>query len=92
MPSAAIGKIEYDQKTRCLWVSFVTNGRRYAYFDVPMEIYDAFRHAFSKGTFFNRHIRDEYDCELVYDPKAPSSGNSGQTALHRQPPARHPRT
>jgi hypothetical protein len=81
MPSTAIGKIEYDAKTHQLWVSFVTNGRRYAYFDVPFETYDAFRHAFSKGTFFNQHIRDQYECELVYDPKAIVSS-----------PARHPRT
>ena len=58
MPSTAIGKIHYDPETRCLWVSFVTNGRRYAYFDVPPDVHDAFRQAFSKGTFFNRHIRD----------------------------------
>jgi hypothetical protein len=70
MPSTAIGKIDYDDETQQLWISFVTNGRRYVYASVPLEVYEDFRHAFSKGTFFNQHIRDQYECELVYDPKA----------------------
>jgi len=40
-------------------VTFVT-GRRYVYDDVPPEVYEAFRTAFSKGAFFNREIRDHY--------------------------------
>jgi hypothetical protein len=69
MPSTAIGKIDYDPPTRRLFVDFVTNGRRYVYFDVPPAEYDAFRHAFGKGTWFNTHIRDRYRHELVFDPK-----------------------
>ena len=38
---------------------FVT-GRRYIYDDVPPDVFDAFRVAFSKGTFFNHEIRDRY--------------------------------
>jgi hypothetical protein len=40
-------------------VTFVT-GRRYVYEDVPPDVFEAFRGAFSKGTFFNREIRDCY--------------------------------
>ena len=40
-------------------VTFVT-GRRYIYEDVPPQVSDAFRSAFSKGTFFNGEIRDRY--------------------------------
>ncbi len=69
MPSTAIGRIEYDEGTRQLFVDFVTNGRRYVYFDVPPDEVEAFRHAFSKGTYFNAHIRDQYRHELVFDPK-----------------------
>jgi hypothetical protein len=69
MPSTAIGKIDYDETTQQLSVSFVTNGRRYVYFDVPLGEYEAFRHAFSKGTWFNTHIRDRYQHTLVFDPK-----------------------
>ena len=72
VPSTAIGSIDYDVETRELSVSFVTNGRRYVYFDVPREEADAFRHAFSKGAFFNTHIRDRYLHALVYDPKLAS--------------------
>jgi hypothetical protein len=69
MPSTVIGKIDYDEATQRLLVDFTTNGRRYAYFDVPKFEYEAFRHAFSKGTYFNTHIRDRYRGELVFDPQ-----------------------
>jgi hypothetical protein len=69
MPSTAIGRIDYDAPTRRLFVDFVTNGRRYVYFDVPYETYDAFKHAFAKGVFFNRHIRDAFESELIFDPR-----------------------
>ena len=59
MPSTAISYFRYDAGKRELQVTFVT-GRRYVYADVPPEIFEAFRTAFSKGTFFNREIRDRY--------------------------------
>ena len=65
MPSSAVRDIEYDPESRVLRVTFVPTGKRYAYRQVPHAIYDAFIHAFSKGTFFNRFIRDEFDFELV---------------------------
>lgn len=37
-----------------------TTGRRYLYHDVPAAEADAFRAAFSKGRYFNAHIRDAY--------------------------------
>jgi KTSC domain len=52
-----ISRSRYDAETRILSVWLVTNGKRYDYQEVPPETYDAFRHAFSKGRFFNRHIR-----------------------------------
>ncbi len=70
MPSTAIGRIDYDAASRELTIDFVTNGRRYVYFGVPPEAADALRHAFSKGTHFNTHIRDTYPHALVFDPKA----------------------
>jgi hypothetical protein len=59
MPSTAIRYFRYDSAERELQVTFVT-GRRYVYEDVPPDVFDAFRAAFSKGTFFNREIRDCY--------------------------------
>ena len=59
MPSTAIRYFRYDSAKRELQVTFVT-GRRYIYADVPPDAADAFRAAPSKGTFFNREIRDRY--------------------------------
>lgn len=77
MPSTVIGTIDYDAATQSLWIRFVTNQRRYLYAGVPPELADAFRHAFSKGTFFNRHIRDQYDATLVDDPRAAPQAPAG---------------
>jgi hypothetical protein len=52
--------------SRELEVLFVT-GRRYLYADVPPEAAAAFRAAFSKGSHFNRHIRDRYRCRELVD-------------------------
>jgi hypothetical protein len=59
MPSSVIRHFDYDPATRLLTVRFVT-GRKYAYYNVPEDVVAAFRAAFSKGTFFNAHIRDGY--------------------------------
>jgi hypothetical protein len=57
MPSSVIRHFTYRPETRELDVIFTT-GRRYLYSDVPKEAADEFRAAFSKGVYFNRHIRD----------------------------------
>lgn len=59
MPSSVIRFFRYVPETRELKVTFVS-GRLYVYEDVPPEVAAAFRNAGSKGTFFNREIRDRY--------------------------------
>jgi hypothetical protein len=59
MPSAVIREYEYDASRRELRVTF-QSGKRYVYQDVPAETHTAMRHAFSKGAFFNAHIRDHF--------------------------------
>jgi KTSC domain-containing protein len=59
MPSSVIRSYRYDPLQRRLELVFVS-GRRYRYHDVPEETYSAMRRAFSKGEFFNAHIRDQY--------------------------------
>lgn len=59
MPSTVIRRFEYRPETRELEVLFVT-GRRYLYAEVPAGEAEAFRTAFAKGVYFNRHIRDRY--------------------------------
>jgi lysyl-tRNA synthetase class 2 len=88
MPSTVIGKIAYDPERKRLAIDFRTNGRRYVYFDVPPEVYDEFRHAFAKGSFFNRRIRDHYHAEMVFDPKAATLTTAGEepsASSERQP-------
>ena len=59
MPSTVIRHFDYDAPARRLDIEFVT-GRRYSYHDVPDRIAAAFRAATSKGSFFNRCIRDHF--------------------------------
>ena len=66
MPSSVIKRFEYHPDSRELEVLFVT-GRRYLYADVPAEEAEAFRAAFSKGAYFNRHIRDRYRYRELVD-------------------------
>ena len=60
MPSTVIRRFFYVPASRELTVEFVT-GRRYLYFDVPADEVEAFRAAFSKGSHFNRKIRERYE-------------------------------
>ena len=62
MPSTVIRHFDYDPRTAALDIEFVS-GRRYRYAGVPSELAEGFRGAFSKGRFFNAHIRDDYPCE-----------------------------
>lgn len=59
MPSTAIRSYRYDPTRRELSIIFPSM-RRYTYIDVPAETYAAMKAAFSKGEFFNRHIRDHF--------------------------------
>lgn len=56
--------MNYDASTEVLTIFFVT-GRVYAYKGVPPEIYERMKGAFSKGIFFNRHIKDRYAFERI---------------------------
>ena len=64
MPSTVIRRFHYRPEEEELDVLFTT-GRRYVYYDVPPEIADAFRAAFSKGRYFNTRIRDNYEFSEV---------------------------
>jgi len=60
MPSSVIRAVHYDPDREVLDILFTT-GRRYLYHRVPPQEADLFRAAFSKGRYFNAHIRDCYD-------------------------------
>ena len=59
MPSTVIRKAFYRADEAVLDVLFTT-GRRYLYHDVPADEAERFARAFSKGRYFNAHIRDRY--------------------------------
>jgi hypothetical protein len=59
MPSTVIAAFDYDASACRLDVRFVS-GRRYSYHGVPPEVAADMRAAFSKGVYFNEHIRDRY--------------------------------
>jgi hypothetical protein len=69
MPSTVIRRLDYCPGRRELLVEFTT-GRRYLYLGVREEIAADFRSAFSKGTYFNRHIRDSFPYREL-EPAAP---------------------
>ena len=66
MPPTVIKRFNYRPEAGLLEILFVT-GRRYVYADVPPAEVEAFRAAFSKGIYFNRHIRDSYACRELVD-------------------------
>jgi hypothetical protein len=68
MPSTVIRSFEYDASRQQLLVVF-RSGRRYLYEQVSEETYTRMRGAFSKGEFFNKHIRDRFPFRSL-DPQA----------------------
>jgi len=44
---------------------FFISGLTYDYINVPKELYDRLRQAFSKGKFLNEHIKGKYPFEKV---------------------------
>jgi hypothetical protein len=59
MPSSVNRAWTYDETQRQLDVTFVS-GRHYSYHDVPPRIATGLREAFSKGSYYNRRIRDHF--------------------------------
>ena len=51
--------IGYEAARGVLEIEF-QSGAVYEYLDVPESVYSAFQQAESKGQYFNREIRDEY--------------------------------
>lgn len=64
MPSSVVQSIDYELVHSRLTVTF-TSGRVYEYYMVSAAIASAFRNALSKGTFFNKRIRDKYVCREI---------------------------
>lgn len=66
MPSTVIENFRYRPESRALEITF-RSGRRYCYREVPQQTYDEMKKSFSKGEFFNRHIRDRFTFQKLED-------------------------
>lgn len=64
MPSTVIRSYSYDAKSQGLTIVF-QSGRRYLYHGVPETVISEMKRAFSKGEFFNQHIREHYSFERL---------------------------
>ena len=61
--STAFTRIEYHHFYSELMVQFRNSGAWYIYYDVEPEVWDRFKHAESKGGFFNEFIKGYYEYE-----------------------------
>lgn len=64
MPSAVIRSFSYEADSQALTITF-QSGRRYLYRGVPETLVADMKRAFSKGEFFNEHIRDHFRFERL---------------------------
>ncbi len=59
--SSFVGNVKYDQDEQMMEI--ILNGvKTYEFCQVPERVYDAFEGANSKGAYFNRNIRTQFDC------------------------------
>jgi len=63
--SIALEQVIYDPAAHTLRATFRDSGRTYIYRGVPQDVYDGLIFADSIGTFFNAHIRDNFDFEQL---------------------------
>ena len=59
--STAFTSIGYHPFSKTLWVVFRNTGEGYRYYDVPVGVWNDFKTADSKGSFFQEEIRDQYE-------------------------------
>lgn len=75
MPSTVISSFTYEPERRRLVVTFVT-GRVYEYAEVPASVAAQFRASFSKGVFFNEHIRKNFSSREITSEDARKRASS----------------
>ncbi|MBW8360229.1 MAG: KTSC domain-containing protein [Weeksellaceae bacterium] len=62
MPSSVIRKYYYKPELQVLTIIYVS-GAVYDYLDVPQDVFDDFRAAYSKGVFLNKNLKPYYQYE-----------------------------
>jgi len=64
MPSTVISRIEYDEQNELLRIEF-QSGKVYYYMNVPKGVYLTLKTARSKGGYFNKYIKGNYEFENI---------------------------
>lgn len=59
--SSAISHIGYDPSSLQMRIQFI-QGHTYTFCRVPQTVFDGLLSSQSKGTYYDRHIRDRYHC------------------------------
>lgn len=59
--SSAIRAVGYDRSIRRMRITF-EQGYTYDFCEVPPDVYEALMAASSKGTYYNKYIKDRYSC------------------------------
>jgi hypothetical protein len=59
--STTMKSVGYQAREKTLEIEF-QSGMVYQYLDVPQEVYEGLLQEGSKGQYFNREIRDAYEC------------------------------
>jgi KTSC domain len=70
LESTLLASALYHPRPRRLEIEF-RSGERYLYFQVPPACYQQLLQADSKGSFFNRNIRNHFPCQHLSKPSAP---------------------
>lgn len=60
--SSDLASVGYEYDT--LYIRFI-NGGVYAYYNVPVEVYNSLLHASSKGKYFHAHIKNLYNYRKI---------------------------
>jgi len=63
--SSCFSEIGYDEQNEVLVVVFRDSGSMYAYYDVPEGVWDDLYFASSMGSYYNKNIKGQYDCEKI---------------------------
>lgn len=66
MPSSVIQKYYYKPELQILTIVYVS-GAVYDYLEVPQEVFDDFRAAYSKGIYLNKNIKPNFRYEKKED-------------------------
>lgn len=59
--SSAILEVGYEESTQQMKIKF-KQGKVYDFCQVPKHVFQELLESNSKGTYYNKHIRDNYQC------------------------------